>query len=226
MNKLTKELIKLSDKEYAAFSSKITPNVDSKKFLGVRVPIVRKFAKEHYNDKEAKAFLNELPHNYFDENMLHGLLIEQIKDYDECIKELDKFLPYVDNWAVCDSCNPKVFKKNKNKLIKDIKRWMKAKDTYTKRFGIGMLMNLYLDEDFKEEYLKQVAAIKSDEYYIKMMVAWYFATALSKQYETTIPYIENYVLNPWVHNKTIQKAIESYRITEKQKKHLRTLKLK
>ena len=226
MHKFTKELIKLSDKEYALFSSRITPNVSQNKFLGVRVPVVRTFAKSHFCDVETESFLKELPHTYFDENMLHGLLFEQIKDYDECIKQLDRFLPYVDNWAVCDSCNPKIFKKNKDKLIKDIYRWMKAKDTYTVRFSIGMLMGHYLDEDFKEEYLRKVSKVKSEEYYIKMMVAWFFATALAKQYDATIPYIENKVLDVWTHNKAIQKAIESYRISDSQKKHLRTLKRK
>lgn len=226
MHKFTKELIKLSDKEYALFSSRITPNVNQNKFLGVRVPVVRTFVKSHFCDVETESFFKELPHTYFDENMLHGLLIEQIKDYDECIQQLDRFLPYVDNWAVCDSCNPKVFKKNKNKLIKDIYRWMKAKDTYTVRFSIGMLMGHFLDEDFKEEYLRKVSRVKSEEYYIKMMVAWFFATALAKQYEKTIPYIENKELDVWIHNKAIQKAIESYRINDSQKKYLKTLKIK
>ena len=226
MNKYTKELMKLADKDYAAFSHKITPNVEQNKFLGVRVPIVRKLAKTLYNVSDADSFFNELPHNYFDENMLHGLLIEQIKDYDECVKQLDKFLPFVDNWAVCDSCNPKVFKKNKDKLIKDINRWIKAKDTYTVRFAINMLMGHYLDDDFDEKYLKQVSKVKSNEYYINMVVAWYFATALAKQYDSTIPYIENKVLDDWTHNKTIQKAIESYRISDSQKQYLRTLKIK
>lgn len=226
MNKLTEQLAKLSDKEYAAFTAKLTPNIDPKTILGVRVPIIRKFAKQHFCDKEVGSFLNELPHKYYDENMLHGLFVEQIKDYDTCINELNKFLPYIDNWAVCDICSPKIFKKNKDKLYKEIKKWLKSKDTYTIRFGIEMLMSWYLDEDFKEDYLKDVAKIRSKEYYVNMMIAWYFATALTKQYEATIPYIEDKKLDIWTHNKTIQKAIESYRITDTQKQYLKTLKIK
>ena len=220
------ELFKLQDKEYADFQSKLTPSVDKSRFIGVRVPKIRKFAKLYFKDENSKEFLNTLPHQYYEENMLHGLLISEINDYDQCIKEVDKFLPYVDNWAVCDTMSPKVFKKNKDKLIAKIKIWSKSKEVYTCRFGIEMLMRYYLEEDFKTEYLNIPAAIVSDDYYINMMIAWFFATALAKQWDDSIKYIENRKLTKWVHNKTIQKAIESYRITNEQKEYLKSLKIK
>lgn len=176
--------------------------------------------------KETKAFLAALPHRYFDENQLHAFFVSEIKDYDRCIVEVNKFLPYVDNWATCDQMSPRVFAKHKAELLKEIKCWLKSKETYTVRFAIGMLMQHFLDEDFDPAYPKLVAKIRSDEYYINMMIAWYFATALAKQYETTIPYIEQNKLDVWTHNKTIQKAVESYRITDEQKKYLRSLKRK
>ena len=172
------------------------------------------------------SFLDELPHKFFEENQLHAFIISEIKDYDECILYLNKFLPYVDNWATCDQMSPKVFKKNHSKLLDQIKVWIKSSKTYTIRFGIGMLMQYYLDDDFKLEYLEMVSNIKSDEYYVNMMIAWYFATALAKQYDSTIKIIEGKKLDVWTHNKTIQKAIESYRITFEQKDYLRSLKRK
>lgn len=226
MDAFTKKLFEYKDEEYAKFQSKLTPTVEPKLFIGVRVPNVRKIAKEVYKEMDYKKFLNKLPHKYYDENMLHGTLIEQIKDYDECIEEVDKFLPYVDNWAVCDIMSPKIFTKHKDKLIKKIKEWMKSSEVYTCRFGIEMLMSHYLDDDFKVEYNKMVGRIKSDEYYLQMMAAWYFATALAKQWDATIPYIENKKLQKEIHNKTIQKAVESRRITDKQKEYLRKLKIK
>ncbi len=219
------ELFKLQDKEYAEFQSKLTPTVDKNKFIGVRVPEVRKLAKVYIKEEKSKEFLKTLPHEYYDENMLHGLLISEIKDYEVCIKEVDKFLPYVDNWAVCDIMSPKVFKKNKDKIIEKIKIWSESKDIYTSRFGIEMLMRHFLDEDFKTEYLEIPAKVKSDEYYVQMMIAWCFATALAKQWYDTIKYIEKEKLTKWVHNKTIQKAIESYRITNEQKEYLKGLKI-
>ena len=218
------ELFKLQDKEYAIFQSKLTPSVEKNKFIGVRVPDVRNLAKQYIKDEESQEFLNSLPHEYYDENMLHGLLVSEIKDYEICIKEVDRFLPYVDNWAVCDIMSPRIFKKHKDRLIIKIKEWSKSNHTYTCRFGIEMLMSYYLDEDFKEEYLKIPTEIHSDEYYVKMMIAWFFATALAKQWDATIPYIEDDKLDKWIHNKTIQKARESYRITENQKEYLKTLK--
>ena len=222
---ILKELFKLQDKEYAEFQSKLTPTVDKNKFIGVRVPEARKLAKVYFKDEKSREFLNILPHEYYDENMLHGLLISEIKDYEKCINEVDKFLPYVDNWAVCDIMSPKILKKNKDKLIEKIKNWSESKDIYTCRFGIKMLMTHYLDEDFKSEYLNIPSSIVSDEYYINMMIAWFYATALAKRWDDSIKYIENKKLTKWVHNKTIQKARESYRITNKQKEYLKSLKI-
>ncbi len=221
---IRKELFRLADKDYAAFQAKLTPTIDPKLFIGVRVPNVRKLAKEIYKQGDYSKFLKELPHKYYDENMLHGLIISEYKDYESCVEEVNRFLPYVDNWAVCDIMSPKCFKKNKDLLIKKIKEWTKSKHVYTSRFGIEMLMSHYLDNDFKEEYLKIPAKVKLDDYYSKMMVAWFFATALAKQWDATIPYIENNILEAWTHNKTIQKAKESYRITPEQKDYLITLK--
>lgn len=224
MNKIQKTLYKYQDLKYAQFESALTPGVDKSLFIGVRVPNIRMIAKEFEKDAEYLDFLNELPHKYFDENMLHCVLISNIKDYGECLKRVDEFLPYVDNWAVCDIMSPKCFKKNKDDLIKHIKRWMKSKKTYTIRFGIEMLMSHFLDEDYQKEYLDLVAVIRSKEYYVNMMIAWFFATALAKQYNDSIKYLEENKLDIWTHNKTIQKAIESYRISDIQKNYLRTLK--
>ncbi|MCQ2487584.1 MAG: DNA alkylation repair protein [Clostridia bacterium] len=218
-------LYELEDKEYAAFQAKLTPGVPPESFIGVRVPMVRKLAKELIKANEYADFLQQLPHKFYDENMLHGLLVSEIKDYDRCIAEVDKFLPYVDNWAVCDIMSPKVFKKNKEALLTKIVEWSGSEHLYTSRFGIEMLMSHYLDDDFKPEYLDIPASVHSEEYYLKMMIAWFFATALAKQWDATIPYIENNKLDTWVHNKTIQKARESYRITDAQKEYLKTLKI-
>ena len=221
---IQERLFELQDTEYAAFQQKLTPGVEGETFIGVRVPLVRKLAKELIKEDESEDFLKELPHKYYDENMLHGLLISEIKDYDKCMALTDAFLPYVDNWAVCDIMSPKIFKKNKEKLLAKIKEWSISEHTYTCRFGIEMLMSHYLDEDFKPEYLEIPAAVQSEEYYIRMMIAWFFATALAKQWDDTIPYLINNRLGIWEHNKTIQKARESYRITDEQKEYLKTLK--
>ena len=228
MTSLQERLFALQDKQYAAFQAKLTPGVPMDSFIGIRVPALRKFAKEYAaaEEEDSKMFLQQLPHTYYDENILHSLLISQIKDYDECIQQTEAFHPYVDNWAVCDILSPKVFAKHKDELMEKIKAWSKSSHTYICRFGIETLMRHYLDKDFKEEYLKIPASAKSVEYYVKMMVAWFFATALAKQWDATIPYIEQHRLAPWTHNKTIQKAIESYRITPEQKAYLRTLKVK
>lgn len=221
---IQEKLFELRDAKYAEFQAKLTPNVPAESFIGVRVPLARALAKEYIKNPEHKQFMNILPHKYYDENMLHGLLISEMKDFDNCIFETDKFLPYVDNWAVCDIMSPKIFKKHKNDIIEKIREWSASEKTYTCRFGIEMLMSHFLDTDFKSEYLEIPSAIKSEEYYVNMMIAWYFATALAKQWESTICYIEKQILSPWVHNKTIQKACESYRITEEQKLYLRSLK--
>lgn len=219
-------LFALKDEGYRDFHAKLIPNIEKDRIIGVRTPALRKFAKEFSKSEHKDAFLEILPHKYYEENNLHAFLIETIKDYDECITALDRFLPFVDNWATCDTMSPKVLGKNKDRLISDIKRWISDDKTYTIRFGIGMLMKHFLDEDFSHEYPEAVAGIISDEYYVNMMIAWYFATALSKQYASIIPYLENKRLSDWVHNKTIRKAIESYRITKEQKIYLRTLTVK
>ena len=221
---IQKELFKLQDIKYRDFQVKLIPTVDSTSIIGVRTPDLRNLAKELVKSNNYSSFLDELPHKYFDENQLHAFIISELKNYDESIKYIDKFLPYIDNWATCDQLSPKAFKKNHDRLLESIKNWIKSDKTYTIRFGAGILMQHYLDEEFKPEYLKWISNIKSDEYYVNMMIAWYFATALAKQYETAIPYIENQKLSTWVHNKTIQKAIESYRITENQKEYLKSLK--
>lgn len=221
---IQKRLLELSDEKNADFSAKLTPGIDREKFLGVRIPASRKLAKEIIKENEHKDFLNSLPHKYYDENILHSILISEIKDYDECIKYIDEFLPYVDNWAVCDTMSPKAFKNKHERLMNDILRWVDSDQTYTIRFGLKMLMAHFLGNDFKNEYLKIPAKIKSDEYYINMMIAWFYATALAKQWDSTIVFIENGVLDKWVHNKAIQKARESYRITAEQKEYLKSLK--
>ena len=221
---IRQRLTELKDDEYADFCAKLTPGVERGEILGVRIPLSRKLAKEIFKCGEYNDFFNELPHKYYDEYILHVLLINEIKDYGECVKQIDKILPYVNNWAVCDIMSPKIFKKHRQELMDDILRWSKSNEVYTCRFGIEMLMSHFLDEDFKAEYLDIPAGIKSDEYYINMMIAWYLATALAKQWDATIPYIENGVTSKWVHNKTIQKARESYRISPQQKDYLKSLK--
>ena len=223
---IKEELFNLQDKKYGEFQVKLIPTVDPKSIIGVRTPELRELAKELAKENNYMSFLSELPHKYFDENQLHAFIISEIKDYDKCIEEVNRFLPYVDNWATCDQMSPKIFKKNLEDLINQIKVWIKSKETYTIRFGIGMLMQHFLNEEFKEEYLSLVSNIKSEEYYVNMMRAWYFATALTKQYESAIKYIESKKLDIWTHNKAIQKAIESYRIETEQKVYLKSLKRK
>ena len=213
------------DIKYRDFQAPLFPNIDKERMIGVRTPELKKLAKELFGSELANKFIETLPHQYFDENQLHAFLISLIKDYKTCLKEVERFLPYIDNWGTCDQLSPKVFAKHKEELVADIKRWIKSKHTYTVRFAIGMLLGLYLDESFKEDYLELVSGVKSDEYYINMMIAWYFATALAKQYDSTIKYIEDKQLDSWVHNKTIQKAVESYRITNEQKAYLKSLKI-
>lgn len=221
---IEERLYALRDDKNAQFQAKLTPNVDKMKFLGVRVPAARKLAKEICKEGGYEDFLAKLPHEIFDENMLHGQIISELKSYDDCIYEVERFLPYVDNWAVCDTMSPKCFKKNKKQLMVKIKEWTKSEEVYTSRFGMEMLMTHFLDEDFRPEYLEIPANVRLEDYYAKMMVAWFFATALAKQWDATIPYIENLVLDPWTHNKTIQKARESYRISNEQKEYLKSLK--
>ena len=223
---ITEQLLSMQDETYKQFHCKLMPTVNPDTVIGVRVPALRKLAKELYGSAEAEAFLSELPHNYYDENNLHAFLIAQIKDYDTCIAAVERFLPYIDNWATCDGLSPKIFKKHLPELLEHIRMWLASGDTYTVRFAIGMLMQFYLDDAFDVQYMDMVAAVKSEEYYVNMMIAWYFATALAKQYDTAVQYLQTQKLDAWTHNKTIQKAIESYRITDEQKRYLKTLKQK
>lgn len=226
MTDIQKILFENQDLKYRDFHCRLMPTIDKSTVIGVRTPVMRKIAKDFAKTDEAREFIKILPHEYYEENNLHGFIIETIKDYGECIRALDAFLPYVDNWATCDLMSPKIFKKYLPELLEQIKIWISSAHTYTIRFGVEMLMRYFLDEHFKAEYLDLVAEIKSDEYYVNMMKAWYFATALAKQYDATIGYIENKKLDVWSHNKAIQKAVESYRITDVQKAYLRTLKIK
>lgn len=214
----------LQDESYANFQSKLIPTVAREKIIGVRVPQVRKLAKELLREGDYKEFLDQLPHTYYDEDMLHGLLLSELKDYTLCIRRIEQFLPYVDNWAVCDCMSPKVFRKNKDSLLDKIREWTVSEDTYTCRFGVGMLMTHFLEEDFEPEYLEMVACIQSEEYYVNMMRAWFYATALARQWEATIAVLATGRLDIWTHNKTIQKARESFRITAEQKEQLKTMK--
>ena len=221
---IEKELYKLQDKEYRDFHKKLMPTVDEKTIIGVRTPASRKLAKQMAKREDIDKFLSDLPHKYFDMNQLHAFIVSGMKDYDRAVEEVERFLPYVDNWATCDQLSPKIFKKNLKDLYKHIREWIASDKTYTKRFGIGMLMEHYLDDAFELKYPRLVARVRSDEYYVNMMIAWYFATALAKKWDITIKYIEDKKLSSWVNNKTIQKAVESYRITNEQKTYLKSLK--
>ena len=218
------ELFRLQDQDYAVLQRKIIPTVPSERVIGVRTPALRTFAKTLYTDPDRGAFLSLVPHQYFEENQLHAFVISLEKDFDKCIEAVEAFLPFVDNWATCDQFLPKAFKKSPERLLPSVDAWLQSDHTYTIRFAIGMLMQHFLDERFDTKYADRVAEIRSEEYYVNMMTAWYFATALAKQYELVLPYLEERRLSPWVHNKTIQKSVESYRITDEQKAHLRTLK--
>lgn len=226
MTTIQEKLFALQDLKYKEFHSGLVPTAEPDYIIGVRVPQVRKLAKEVAKEEGCKEFLQQLPHTYYEENNLHAFIIEGMKDYEQCLAEVNRFLPYVDNWATCDSMSPKVFCKHLDELLPQIDAWLASERTYTIRFGIGMLMRFYLDEHFSVEYPEKVASVTSEEYYVNMMRAWYFATALAKQYDATVPLLEADRLDVWTHNKTIQKAVESYRITPEQKEYLRTLKRK
>lgn len=221
MEEIQKHLFELQDMAYRDFHSRLMPDIDKETVIGIRVPVLRKYAKSIAGTELSEKFIKELPHCYYEENNLHMMLITGIKDYDRCISEIERFLPYIDNWATCDFPAPKCFENHKEELLPVIKRWIASSETYTIRYGIGMLMRLYLDEDFEPEYVKLVAGVESDEYYVNMMIAWYMATALAKQWDAVIPYIEEHRMSDWVHRKTIQKAVESYRITDEQKRYLK-----
>ena len=219
-----KRLINVCDKEYQDFQSKLVPNIDKNLILGVRTPDMRLIAKEIKDTKEAIDFLEDVPHKYYEENLVHMFLIAMIKDFDRCIEETNRFLPYVDCWPVSDQATPKTFKKNHQNVLPLIYKWIASDHVYTARFGLRMLMNEFLDDDFKEEYLEVAANKRGEDYYLKMMVAWYFATALAKQYNASIKYFEERKLDEWVHKKAIQKAIESYRVSDDHKEYLKSLK--
>lgn len=215
----------MQDSEYRDFHAKLIPNIVKENIIGVRTPALRKYAKEAAKKTEIQEFLAALPHKYYDENNLHGFVIEQVRDFDKCLEAVEAFLPYIDNWATCDMLSPKVFGKYTEKLLPAVRRWLVSGETYTIRYGVNMLMRFYLDEQFQPEYLELAAAIRSEEYYVKMVIAWYFATALAKQYDATLPFLEQKRLEAWTHNKAIQKARESYRITAEQKEYLKSLKV-
>lgn len=224
MTEMQQQLFALRDEGYRAFQSKLIPTVDPQTMIGVRTPELRKLAKQIEQEPETQVFLHTLPHMYYEENNLHGFLLERIKDYAVFVTEINAFLPYIDNWATCDGLRPKCVKTHLLEFLQEIRCWMQSGQTYTIRFGINMLMSFYLDDAFRGEYLSWVTDVQSDEYYVQMMQAWYFATALAKQWDSTIVYLQQEKLNAWVHNKTIQKAIESRRISAQQKQMLRILK--
>ncbi|MBR6642328.1 MAG: DNA alkylation repair protein [Lachnospiraceae bacterium] len=226
MQTITEQLFELQDPEYKQFHSKLMPTISPEVIIGVRTPKLRKLARQIAKSTEVERFMEQLPHHYYEENNLHGFLIEDIKDFDECIQALNDFLPCVDNWATCDMMAPKVLKKDLPKLYEWIKVWIASGETYTIRFGVNMLMKYFLEDVFSPEYPELVASVRSEEYYVKMVVAWYFATALAKQYDAVLPYLTEHKLDVWTHNKTIQKAVESYRITPEQKAYLKTLRQK
>ena len=226
IREIREELFRLQDLKYREMQISVIPTVKPEAIIGVRTPELRKLAKQMAPLSQTGAFLKDLPHRYFEENQLHAFIISDMKDYAECLGSLETFLPFVDNWATCDQMSPRVFRKHRAELEASIRKWIGSSAAYTIRFGIGMLMEHYLDEDFDGKYPEMVAALRSDEYYVNMMIAWYFATALAKQYDAVLPFIEERRLAPWTHNKAIQKSVESYRITPEQKEYLKTLKIR
>ncbi len=226
MTDIQKKLFALQDQKYKVFNSRLVPNVDIKRQIGVRAPDIKQLAKKIKETDEAREFMMSLPHEYFEENNLHGYLLDTIKNFDECLLETEKFLPYIDNWATCDIISPSAFKKNLNVLEEKINEWIKSDSTYTVRFAMSMMMKHFLDEKFDKKHLALVANIKRDEYYINMMRAWYFATAMAKQRDASLPYFEHKKLDKWTHNKAIQKCVESFRISKDDKEILKALKVK
>lgn len=217
-------LIEVKDEEYKVFQAKLVPNISPDTIIGVRTPQMREVARSVYKEGNYDSFLKELPHKYYEENLVHFFIVAMIKDFDDCVAAVEEFLPYVDCWPVSDQASPKTFKKNHQKLLPYIKKWIASDHVYTSRFGMRMLMNEFLDEDFKEEYLELVASKEGEDYYLKMMQAWYFATALAKQYDASVKYIEGKSLDEWVRKKSIQKAVESYRVTDDHKEYLKSLR--
>lgn len=228
MTTIQKLLFEKQDPDYKKFQEKVVPNIDPKSIIGVRVPVLRSIAKDLYKNKDdynIDDFFKSLPHKYYEENLIHSFMIECIKDFDECLQQFEKFLPFIDNWAVCDTCHPKVFKKHTDTILSKAKIWIKSKETYTIRYGIDCFMTYFLDDEFDTDYLETISKIKSEEYYVNMMQAWYFATALAKQWESAIKIIEEKKLPVWVHNKSIQKARESFRVSDEHKNYLIQLKI-
>ena len=228
MDTIRKELFTMEDLGYNDFIKKLIPTVEEERIMGIRTPLLRKYAKNLMkNDTEkSQAFLKELPHYYYEENNLHGFLIENIKDFDSALALTKEFLPHIDNWATCDSFSPKIFKKHPERMFKEAKNWIKSTHTYTIRYGIGVFHSNFLDKDFQPEILKFISRIESREYYVNMMIAWFFSSAVIKQKKAAYPYLEEQTLDKWTHNKTIQKCIDSFRITEEEKRHLRKLRIK
>ena len=218
------KLIEEKDDKYKEFQTRLVPNIPPETIIGVRTPQLRKLAKEVFESEYRDGFLSDLPHKYYEENLIHFFVLAQIRDFDECVKAVEAFLPYIDCWPVSDQASPKSFKRNHGKLLPYIKKWISSQHVYTARFGIRMLMNEFLGEDFKEEYLELAACKKGEDYYLKMMIAWFFATALAKRYDESVKYIENRRLDEWVHKKAIQKAVESYRVTDEHKEYLKSLR--
>lgn len=226
MTELQERLVALRDDQYAVFQGSLVPTIPPERIIGVRMPVLRTFAKEFRREPICSGFLHTLPHFYYDENMLHAILLATLPDVEQCMAETEAFLPYIDNWAVCDCLAPKVFSKHRSVLFPRIEKWVASEHPYVCRFGIGMLMRHFLDDGFRPEYLEIPAQVRSDAYYVKMMVAWFFATALAKQWADTVPYLQEKKLDVWTHNKTIQKACESYRIPVEKKEYLRAMKRK
>lgn len=223
---ILEDLLENRDEKYADFNARLIPNIERSRILGVRMPILRKIVKSKYRELEENGFLKKIPHRYQEENLIHGIMISEIRNLKLCIRELDRFLPFVDNWAVCDVLSPNVLKNNREETLRKVDLWLKSEYVYTVRFAIGVLMQYFLDKEFNDKYLEKIVRIENDDYYVKMMQAWYFATALAKQWENAIVYLEQKKLKIWVHNKTIQKAIESRRISAENKKYLKALKIK
>ena len=226
---IREELAALQDSGYKDFMCNLIPTVPRERVVGVRTPALRSIAKRlvrtHAEGFDIRDFLDDLPHALFEEDQLHAFIISEMKDFDECVRETDRFLPFVDNWATCDQMSPKVFRRNKDELLCCICRWIESDKAYTTRFGIEMLMKHFLDEDFEPEYIALVSQIRSDEYYVNLMIAWFFAEALAKQYDSALPYIEERALDPWTHNKTIQKSLESRKIAPSRKAVLKSLRV-
>lgn len=225
MNKIREYLLSKQDIKYRDFTLPLIPNVDEKTFIGVRLPAIKKYAKE-LDEKSRIEFLNSLPHQYHEENLLHAYILSNIKDYETFINYVNVFLPFVTNWSVSDTICNKYLIKYRNQLIKEVYKWLKSDELYRVRYAVKCLMNYYLGDDFKKEHIEHVEQVKLDDYYIKMMIAWYLATGLAKNYDSFVKVIEEKKFDAFTHNKAIQKAIESYRVSDEHKDYLKTLKIK